>query len=108
MLAARRNDSVNGRTIILVVSMRTKNGFNQSGAPSGKKWAIDDIGALENVDIIILSHSGRPNLIVKIKCLESLNMYGIRPKRLIKMIIEKSGATIDLIPFKLNMYVRAS
>jgi len=37
MLAASRNDSVAGRTIILVVSISTRNGFSQSGAPSGRK-----------------------------------------------------------------------
>jgi hypothetical protein len=37
MLAASRNDSVIGRTKILVVSIITRNGFNHSGAPSGKK-----------------------------------------------------------------------
>jgi hypothetical protein len=37
MLAANRNDRVRGRTRTLVVSIRTRKGFNQSGAPSGKK-----------------------------------------------------------------------
>jgi hypothetical protein len=37
MLAARRNDRVIGRTVTLVVSISTKNGLSQSGAPSGKK-----------------------------------------------------------------------
>jgi len=37
MLAASRNDSVIGRTMILVVSIITRNGFSQSGAPSGRK-----------------------------------------------------------------------
>ena len=37
ILAANRNDSVMGRTIILVVSISTKNGLSQSGAPSGRK-----------------------------------------------------------------------
>jgi len=37
MLAASRNERVKGRTIILVVSISTRNGFNQSGAPSGRK-----------------------------------------------------------------------
>lgn len=37
MFAASRNDKVSGRTVILVVSIRTRNGFNQSGAPSGRK-----------------------------------------------------------------------
>ena len=37
MLAASRNDRVRGRTRILDVSIRTRNGFSQSGAPSGRR-----------------------------------------------------------------------
>jgi len=37
MFAASRNESVRGRTIILVVSIIIRKGFNQSGAPSGRK-----------------------------------------------------------------------
>jgi len=44
MLAANRNDRVRGRTITLVVSIRTRNGFSQSGAPSGRKWAVVFLG----------------------------------------------------------------
>jgi len=67
MFAANRNDNVIGRTIILVVSIRTRKGFNQSGALSGRKCAIEALGFLENLDMIIESQSGRPNLNVKIK-----------------------------------------
>jgi hypothetical protein len=73
-LAANRNESVAGRTTILVVSINTRNGFNHSGAPSGRKWAIDALGALVNEDKINLSHKGSPRLNVKIKCLEVLNI----------------------------------
>jgi len=37
ILAARRNDKVIGRTVTLVVSIRTRKGLSQSGAPSGRK-----------------------------------------------------------------------
>jgi hypothetical protein len=67
IFAASRKDSVAGRTKILVVSIRTRNGFNQSGAPSGKKCAIDALGDLVNVDSIILNQIGSPKLRVKIK-----------------------------------------
>jgi hypothetical protein len=74
ILAANRNESVAGRTTILVVSINTRNGFNQSGAPSGRKCAIDALGAFVNEDKINLSHKGSPRLNVKIKCLEVLNI----------------------------------
>lgn len=74
IFAASRNDKVIGRTKILVVSISTKNGFNQLGAPSGRKWATDAFGDLENLDRIILNHSGSPNLRVKIRWLVVLNI----------------------------------
>jgi len=67
MLAANRNDSVSGRTRILVVSIKIRNGFSQSGAPSGNKCATDALGDFENVDKMKDSHIGNPNESVKIK-----------------------------------------
>jgi len=72
MFAANRNDRVIGRTVTLVVSISTRNGLSQSGAPSGRKWAIDFIIELVNLDIIIDSHRGSPKIRVKIKCLDVL------------------------------------
>lgn len=106
IFAASRNDRVAGRTKILVVSIRTKNGLSQSGAPSGRKWATDALGDFKNVDRIILSHRGRPRVRVKIRWLDVLNIYGINPIKLIKMIKENRGVIIVLIPLSLNINVR--
>jgi len=103
MFAANRNDKVNGRTRILVVSIKIRNGFSQSGAPSGKRWATDALGDLINDDKINLIHIGRPNAMVKIRCLDRLNVYGIKPVKLIKMISEKIGVTKDPAPFRLDV-----
>jgi hypothetical protein len=108
MLAASRKDRVAGRTMILVVSISTRNGFSQSGAPSGRKCATDAFGLFVNVDNIILSHRGNPKLSVKIRCLDVLNMYGIIPNRLIRIISENSADTTDLMPLRLNINVRLS
>lgn len=108
MLAASRKDSVIGRTSTLVVSIITRNGFNHSGAPSGRKWAIDFFGLHIIEDIIILIHIGRPMDKVKIKCLEVDSEYGINPIKLIMMIIMNRDVTIDEIPFKLVDMVRES
>lgn len=72
ILAASRNDKVNGRTITLTDSIMTRNGFNQSGAPSGRKWAIDSFLLNMKLEIIRLSHKGKPNEKVIIKCLLKL------------------------------------
>ena len=45
MLAASRKDSVIGRRRMLRVSIRTRNGFNQAGAPPGRRFAAANEGA---------------------------------------------------------------
>ncbi len=107
-MAANRNDRVNGRTIILVVSISTKNGFNQSGAPSGRKWATEALKDLVNLDRTILNQTGSPMVRVKIRCLEVLNIYGISPNRLIRITVMKIEDTRDLSPFKWIVLVRES
>jgi len=92
--------------MILVVSIRTRNGFNQSGAPSGRKWAIEALNDLVNLDVTILSQTGRPRINVKIRCLVVLNIYGMSPNKLIRTIDRKIDDTADLIPFKCVILVR--
>lgn len=100
ILAANRNDRVKGRTNTLVVSIRTKNGFSQSGAPSGRKWAVDFLGLCENLDIINLIQIGRPKVSVKIKCLEVLKVYGINPIRFTIISKKKMEDKVVDMPFK--------
>ena len=108
MFAARRNDRVIGRTVTLVVSIRTRKGFNQSGAPSGRKCAIDFLIDLKNLDNIIANHSGRPKIRVKIRCLDVLKKYGINPSKLIIMIEKNRVVTVCLSPLRLFMNVRVN
>ena len=67
MFAANRNDRVIGRTSVLIVSIRTRNGFSHVGAPSGRKWAIVALGLKDVLDIIKPSHRGRPRIKVIIR-----------------------------------------
>lgn len=108
ILAANRNDRVIGRTVTLVVSITTRNGFSQSGAPSGRKWAIDILRDLKNLDIIMDSHRGKPKIRVKIKWLELLKKYGINPIKLIVIIEKNKVDTVCLRPFKLFINVRVN
>jgi hypothetical protein len=79
IFAASRKDRVIGRTIILDDSMRTRNGFSQLGAPSGRRCAIVALIDLTALDIIKSIHIGRPILKVNRRCLVILNVYGNRP-----------------------------
>ena len=81
IFAARRNDKVIGRTIILIDSINTKNGFNHNGAPSGNKWAIKVFSLNINLDIIILIHSGNPITNVNNKWEEVENEKDINPSK---------------------------
>lgn len=74
MFAASRKESVIGRTMFLVVSISTRNGLSQSGAPLGSKLAKKVYGAYISEEIISISHKGKANESVKIRCLDNLNM----------------------------------
>ena len=73
ILAASRKDRVIGRTNVLTVSIRTRNGFSHAGAPPGRREARAVEVLNLNLDIIRLSHKGRPNLKVKKRWEEELN-----------------------------------
>jgi len=74
IFAASRKDRVIGRTIILDDSINTRNGFNQSGAPSGSKWAIVALIDFMVLDMINNIHIGSPILKVNRRCLVTLNV----------------------------------
>jgi hypothetical protein len=108
IFAASRNDSVRGRTVILVVSINTRKGFSQSGAPSGRKWAMNILGNFTSLDIIIDIHKGNPRDRVKIRWLDNLNWYGASPRRLIMIIIMNKAEMLLFSPFKCDEKVRES
>lgn len=107
-MAAKRNDKVRGRTRTLVVSIRTRKGLSQSGAPSGSKWAVVFFGLYENLDIISLNHTGSPKDKVKIKCLDVLKVYGINPIKFTMTNSRKIDDSAVESPFKLVLDVRDS
>ena len=72
MLAVRRTESVIGRTIILTVSIRTKNGFKGAGAPIGNKPATTELGLKNTPETIKDNHKGRPKERETAKCLVEL------------------------------------
>jgi len=63
-----------GRTIILVVSIITKNGFNHVGALSGRRCPIIFLGECVSLLNININHIGRLNDSVIIMWLEVLKM----------------------------------
>ena len=62
MLAARRTVRVIGRTRILMVSIRIRAGFNQVGAPPGRRLARAVFELNINPEMIRDNHSGNPRL----------------------------------------------
>ena len=74
MLAASRKDKVIGRTEMLVVSIKTKKGLSQKGAPPGRIPAANLEGEFTKEDKIRASHKGRASVRVKNRCLEVLKM----------------------------------
>jgi len=108
MLAANRNESVNGRTIILVVSIKIRNGFSHLGAPSGSKWAKEVFTVFLYEDRINDSQIGSPNVSVKIRWLDRLKVYGIKPIKLIAIINMNRFEIIEFIPFSFIVNVRVT
>lgn len=82
MLAARRKDSVMGRTENLEDSTTTRNGFSQEGAPPGRSIAINFMGRERAEERIILSQRVRPNENVKRRWAVMLKTYGARLTKL--------------------------
>jgi hypothetical protein len=60
IFAISRTESVTGRAIILTVSIKTKNGFKEAGAPIGRRAAIVELGRKTAPEMIKESHKGRP------------------------------------------------
>jgi len=79
ILAIRRTASVKGRIIFLIDSIRTIKGMRRVGVLWGTRWANICFMLLIQPNIINASHRGRLNVIVKVKCLEDVKIYGNRP-----------------------------
>lgn len=81
-----------------MVSASVRNGFNQSGAPSGSKAATKALVFLMIDLMIIVSQRGRPNARVNIKWLDVGRRYGIRPDQFVRIRKINNGVIIDDIP----------
>lgn len=106
MLAASRKDRVIGRTRVLTVSIKIRNGLSQAGAPPGRRDARVVEGLKHLLEIINLSQRGSPKDSVKIKWEEELKTYGITPIKLI-VVIKMYRATRRVVrPFRFVVEVR--
>lgn len=106
ILATNRTERVMGRTKILTVSINTKKGFNQSGAPPGNNPAIKVEGEFINLESNKANHKGNPKIKLKTIWLLYLNLYGRSPHKFTIINIIKSDTTNELKPFKWNEKVR--
>lgn len=98
MFAASRKERVAGRTMILIVSAKVRNGFSQSGAPSGRRAAVK-AEILFFIDLIISAiQRGSPKDRVKRRWLDEGRTYGIRPVQFVKIKNKNSGLTSLVIP----------
>lgn len=91
MFAASRNDRVAGRTVTLLDSISTRNGFSHRGAPLGSRAAKNFIGALQKEDRIRVNHMTKPKESVSSRWLEELKVYGTRPMRFRSRSIRNIG-----------------
>ncbi len=95
-----------GRTEILIVSIKTRKGFNHVGAPPGRIPAKKFEGEFEIEDIIRANHNGNAKLKVKNRWLEDLKTYGSSPVKLTVITMEKRDTKIGENPFRFFPKVR--
>jgi len=89
IFAANRIDKVNGRIILLTVSIITITGIKNPGVPLGTKWA-NKLLYWKIIDIVILpNHNGKAIVSVNLMCLVLVKMYGNKPIKLEKIIKKK-------------------
>ena len=89
MLAARRTDSVTGRMILLVSSIRTIKGIRAAGVPAGTRCAKNSVKLLVSLNMIKASHIGRARERVIVKCLVAVKVNDKRPIVLFNKIRKK-------------------
>jgi hypothetical protein len=106
IFAARRKDSVTGRTRILTVSIRIKGGASQEGAPVGRRWAVVYMGCEANDDIINASQRGSPNVRVNRRWFVGPNLKGISPIRLRGIIKTERDLRIKILGLRFFACVR--
>lgn len=106
ILAAKRKDRVIGRTRILMDSIKTNGGASQVGAPDGNNLAQNWDGELNNEDITILIHKGKPKVKVSNRWEVVPKIYGIKPSKFIIIKKMNKGAIIWGNPFKIALLLR--
>jgi len=106
IFAANRNDRVIGRTAILTVSIKIRNGFSQAGAPAGRRDANVVKGLNEKLEKIKANQRGRPNLKVNKRWDVALKTKGIIPKKLMEVIKTYKETTKVVKPLRLVVEVR--
>jgi hypothetical protein len=89
-----------------MVSINVNKGFSHNGAPAGSSEAENVCILYISLDMINLSHKGNAKVSVKIKCLEMLKLYGIKPIMLIVMVTMKMVDNMWDIPFSDVVWVR--
>ncbi len=95
MLALSRNERVIGRIIILIVSINTSGLASHRGAPEGSSEPVASFKFRQNPDINRLSQRFNPNVNEKNRWVETANVYGSIPIRLIRIRVKNSLVRIE-------------
>ena len=98
IFAVSRTARVPGRIRFLIVSMTTMNGISIVGVPCGTRCSNMWLGFLIHPNSINLTHSGKANVKVSVKCLVLVKMYGNNPRKLFIKIIRNREVKINEFP----------
>ena len=99
-LAVSRTPRARGRINRLIVSMIMSTGISRVGVPSGSRWPSACVGWFRIPIIIVASHKGTANAVLRDSCVVGVKVYGRRPSRLsvIKNTIREARRRAHLWP----------
>lgn len=99
-LAVSRTPSARGRINKLIVSIIISTGIRRVGVPSGRRWPRACVGWFRMPMMMVASHRGTANAMLRDSCVVGVKVYGRRPRRLsvIKNTIKEARSRAHLWP----------
>ena len=104
ILAASRTARVKGRITDLMISISTINGTNTGGVPLGTRCAIKEVKVFTAAAPVSLNQRSNLSGRVTLTCLDAVNTYGKRPKKLFIRRPVKTAHKINAAPLPVAVW----
>lgn len=97
IFAAKRTDSVIGRIMFLIISIRTMKGIKGAGVPAGTRCAKNSVILFNKLNEIKANQKGRAKASVIAKCLVAVNLKEVKPIVLLSKININNEENIKIL-----------